>query len=156
MFPLRTWDNSRDLYQQIGNVDTHQLQLADGAFVCDMDIDLSDLSSEGVDPAILDLLQVSIDWKLTPPGEIGANNADQVVDGTLVWHLQTGQVTHLHAESQLASPTVPPTSIKTTAGIPNLLWIIGLVLSCVLVLVLLGALVIALIMRPGRGQSTRD
>ncbi len=154
--PYQDLNQLHDLYQQIGNIDIRQLQLADGEFLYDVVIDLSDLSAEGVDPTLLDSLQLAIDWKLTLPGDVGDNNADQAQGGTLVWHLQTGQVNHLHAQSRLTSPTDqsgPTLPGLTTSGVPSLLWIIGLVLVCLLGLVLLGALVVVLITRSRRGPG---
>lgn len=154
--PFNDLNELGDLYRQIGNIDVHQLQLTSGDFVYDVDVDLADLNAEGVDPAILDSIQISIVWKLTPPGEIGANNADQVLDGTLVWTLQPGQVTHLHAESRVANPTTGllPSSSGTKA--PNLLWIAGVVLLCVVFLVLLAGLVIFLILRSRQRAQSDD
>jgi hypothetical protein len=152
--PFKNLNELGDLYRQIGNIDVHQLQLTSGDFVYDMDIDLADLTAEGVDPAILDSIQISIVWKLTPPGKIGTNNADQVVDGTLIWTLQPGQMTHLHAESGLASPASEPAPSSSGIKVPNFIWIAGVVLLCVVVLVLLAGLVIFLIMRTRRSPDS--
>ena len=151
--PFKDLSALQDLYNQIGNIDVHQLQLSSGEFVYDMDVDLTDLSAEGVDPAILDSIDVSIVWKLTPPGELGANNADQVLDGTLIWNLQPGQATHLHAESRLGNPASDIVPSVSGTGIPNWLWIVGVVLLCVFFLVVLAGLVIFLIMRSRRSPD---
>lgn len=154
--PFEDLQRLQDLYQEYGNVKVNQLQLADGEFIYDVDVDLTDVSTEGVDPAVLDSLQIAMDWKLAPPGANVANNADQVADGSLVWHLEMGQVTHVHAETRVTSPTAAPLIQPTTAGVPSLFWILGILLLCVVGLVLLAAVVILLIDRSRHRPPTQD
>jgi hypothetical protein len=151
--PFRDLPALEALYQQMGNIKVNQLELTDGKFVYDLDVDLSDLTTEGVDPALLSSMNLSIDWKLSPPGTVGDNNADQVQNGALVWHIQMGETAHLHVESQVGGALFPASSDQPGSFNIRSVWVIGLALACLLMLTLIVGATVFLIIRSRRGEK---
>jgi hypothetical protein len=153
--PFDNLGQLESLYGELGNVSVNQLQFHGGRFLYDLDVDLSDLTPEGVDPQLLNTVELSIDWTLSPPGKLEKNNADQVENGHLLWHLQVGEINHLHAESSIANPTqqVEAPGRPGILSAPTWLWPLCLVPLCLVLIVAAGAVVVVLIMRSGRGEK---
>src|SRR5262249_262412 len=90
---LRQFSNMGELRKdlgRLGNVTVHTLKLGLGKFVFDVQVDLKPTGDNKPAPT---------EWRLTPPGEIGKNNADTVEGQTLIWNIESGQIKTLHAES---------------------------------------------------------
>jgi hypothetical protein len=158
--PFEDLKQLTDLYGQIGDVQINKLALDSGFFVYDVNVDLRDLTAEGVDPAILETLDLSLDWSVTPPGTVQQDNADQAQDGTFVWHLQPGEATHVRVISQVAPLEPPQGSAAGPSGILanwRTLLAIGLAVVCLGALVVaIGGLALFLVIRSRRSSSADE
>lgn len=92
--PFADLDELKRLYDRMGNVTVNQLAMTGSDFVFDVNVDLPAASPDGqpTQPTY---------WHLTPPGVIGDHNADRVNNQTLIWEIEPGQTTNLHAETSL-------------------------------------------------------
>lgn len=119
-------DELRKLYGGMSQVTVNQLQFDLGTFTLDVDVDLSSAN---------DAKGVAQEWRLTAPGQIGANNADRVEGQTLIWTVAPGARTHLRAQSQAG---LNPATLGSSGA---------LILTGVLVLLLAGGVIALLLAR---------
>ena len=92
--PFANLDELRSIYEDTG-VDINRLEIVEDKFYYDVEIDLSG------EPAPIEIRFVV---KLSVPGSVGENNADEVGGRTLTWNLEMGSVNRLTAESSLGTP----------------------------------------------------
>ncbi len=137
--PFDDLDGLKSLYGEMDGVSTNELSLVNGKFVYDVDVDFSDAQDTGA-------LALSLEWRLTVPGSVGANNADEVDGKTLIWHLTAGRKINLHAES--------------SSGLLNFdsstLWIVAGALLCCLCLVVIAGGALAYFVLRRKSASSPD
>ncbi len=129
--PFDDLDGLRQLYGEMDGVSVNALSLINGKFVYDVDVDFSDAQDTGA-------LALFLEWRLTVPGSVGTNNADEVDGKTLIWRLTPGRKINLHAES--------------SSGLFNLdssrVWIVaGALLFCLCLVVIAGGAVAFFLLR---------
>lgn len=108
--PFDNLDELTQLYGEMDGVTINELSLENGKFVYDVDVDFSDAEAAG-------LFSLSFDWRLTVPGAVGENNADEVEGQTLIWKLTPGQRMNLHAESSSGSFNFDSSTLWIVAGL---------------------------------------
>lgn len=88
------FDSLEDLSAIYGLTDTkiNALSLEDGTLTYDITLDLS---GDGEAP-----MDADIYWKVTMPGTVTGNNADEVNGNTLTWKLQGGELNTIQATSK--------------------------------------------------------
>lgn len=137
--PFDDLDGLKSLYGEMDGVSINELSLVNGKFVYDVDVDFSDAQDTGA-------LALSLEWRLTVPGSVGTNNADEVDGKTLIWHLTAGRKINLHAES--------------SSGLLNFdsstLWIVAGALLCCLCLVVIAGGAIAYFVLRRKPASSPD
>lgn len=123
-------DELRELYNDM-DVNVNTLQIENGQFVYDMDVDFSDAEGAGI-------FSLSFEWRLTVPGSVGENNADEVEGQTLIWKLTPGEKVNLHAESSLGLFNFGSSTV----------WIVaGLLLCCLCLVVIAGGAIAFFVLR---------
>lgn len=93
--PFKDLDSLRSLYEQRKGVTVNRLEINDGKFYYDIDLDtLSEDSSFSI--------LTEITWSVTLPGAPIENNADYVSENTLTWTpAPKSGIIHMRAESEL-------------------------------------------------------
>lgn len=150
--PFKDLDGLRSVYGELGNVQINELTLNDGRLVYDVVVDMTDMTTEGIDPSLLNTVQLDFEWSLTVPGSVGQNNADQVNGQTLTWKLTPGKTAQLHAESNYSTlPSVVPQIAGGSVHLPN--WLVPVVIGLLcldVIIVIVAAVVIFDIVRRRR------
>ncbi len=115
-------------FANVDGITVNQIEIADGQFVYDVEIDLT----RNRNPLDLDLPETELIWALTVPGSLGGTNADQIEDNTLTWFVEPGEFINLRAESSVSGP--PPIGPDFGGlGVVELI-IIGVGLACLCLL----------------------
>ena len=88
-------DELRSLYEQRKGIKINRLEISDGKFYYDLDLDTL---SEASDLSVL----TDITWSVTFPGKIIEHNAEQLDENTLTWTpTPKSGIINLHAESEI-------------------------------------------------------
>lgn len=97
----------QDLRSEYGTkgVTIRHMELVDKKFDYDITIDGATLISGG--GGQFSNFQPTLNWQVTAPGLIGANNADKVDGNTLTWVVSTTQPTDIQVESTVTEPVLP-------------------------------------------------
>lgn len=113
-------DELRGLYEQKKGLRVNRLEIADGMFYYDVDIDTS---SETSDFSVFE----SVTWSVSLPGMAAYHNAHRSDGNTLTWELspQAGMV-NLRAESPVDNPAGPVSFLPGFAALLGLAALIGL------------------------------
>jgi hypothetical protein len=111
------------------------LKIENGKFVYDVTVDMG-----GGDTGSMPF-PVTINWKLTTPGNVTNHNADKKDGNTLTWNLPIGSAKTLHAESNVGSS--PLGSIDLGGN----WWIIVVVLCCLCLVVIVIAVAAFFLLR---------
>lgn len=140
----------QSIYGELGNVQVNQLDMTDGHFTYDVNVDMTNLTTEGIDPNLLKSVKIDFKWNLTLPGAVGDNNADSVAGQQLTWTLTPGQTAHLHAESTRSSlPAILPQTIAGSGWLPS--WLVPVVIGLLcldgIIVIVLAVVVLGLIRR---------
>jgi len=131
--PFENLEELRSIYETQFDADIQRLEMTeDEKFYYDISMDMTDADTSQI-TAMGVLLDMA--WKLTLPGSIGTNNADEKSGSTLTWDMVPGQSHQFTAES---SPG---------GGIPTWLIIAGAVCLGFLVLVVIGVIVFFIVRR---------
>jgi hypothetical protein len=144
-------DELRSFYQEDGDgIIIHRLEITGGRFYYDITLDFED------EEDISGLGFFTMNWKLTMPGAVGANNATSVDGNTLTWSLTPGKSERIQAESAAgAFASGPPIGTDGT-GEPGSRanWIIiALACLCGLLLLVVIAVAIFLVLRKRKSQN---
>jgi hypothetical protein len=93
--PFKDLTDLRSLYEQRKGIKINRLEVSDGKFYYDVDVDT--LSEDSSFSALTE-----IKWSVVLPGALIAHNADQVDGNTLKWiPTPKSGIIHLHAESEV-------------------------------------------------------
>lgn len=120
------------------DIRVNRLEFTEDRFYFDIDFDLSEASQEDVEMLGTMGMEFNFVWILTVPGNVGANNANEVSGQTLTWNLPMGSIVNLQAESSLGG------------GFSSIILIVVLV-----GLAILGVLLV-IELRKGRGGPSPD
>ena len=146
--PFKDLNELRSIYGEFGNVQINQLAVTDGHFTYDINVDMTDLTTEGIDPSLLNSVNLEFTWSLSLPGAIGDNNADSVNGKQLTWSLTPGEIAHLHAESVRSSlPAILPPVTGGSGSFPNWLVLVVIGLLCLGALIIVVAAVVFVLVR---------
>lgn len=125
--PFTSLQALRDSYGTKG-VTIRQMDLIDGHFVYDLTIAGAALLSS--DNSQFSNFQPTLNWQVTAPGTIGANNADKVDGNTLTWVITTSGPQEIRVESTVTKSNLPGGSLAL---------MVTAICGCLLCLLVLGA-----------------
>jgi hypothetical protein len=130
--PFANLDELRKMYTDSDGIVVNRLEIVDDTFYYDLSVDMTssetDMSSGGL---------VGMNWKVTVPGNVGANNATSVDGNALTWDLTTNQVMNVQVQSSMG-------------GIP---WVtifiaLGAVCLCALVIIIIAVVIFFVVRKP--------
>jgi hypothetical protein len=132
--PFETLDDLGKIYSAT-DTRINNLSMQDGLITYDITIDLS--NDSGMD------MGGDIFWKVTLPGSITENNADEQDKNTLTWKLVLGEVNRINAVSKI-------NGLNLNFDDENGIWYIfgglaGIVFCCLVPLVIAGIIIILII-----------
>ena len=140
------FDSLEDLSAIYGLTDTkiNKLSLNDGTLTYDLSLDLSGDSGAP--------MGADIYWKVTLPGNITDNNADEVDGNTLTWKLRGGEFNNIQASSEIGGMNFDFGDDDTLFYVFG--GLIGVVFCCMVPLIIL-AVVFFLIRRNKKKQMNQ-
>jgi len=113
-YPFSNLTDISDMYEELlTGVIVNQLKFVDGELIYDIEVNGSELVT-GSPNILYSSDSLVVEWRVTVPGKVGTNNADQVIGNTLVWNLGPG-ANRIYVESSDGSSAL--NGLLTLSGI---------------------------------------
>jgi hypothetical protein len=130
--PFANLSELRQMYAESDGIVVNRLEIVGDTFYYDVSVDAtsseSDMGTGGL---------IGMNWKVTVPGKVGANNATSVDGNALTWDLTSNQVMNAQVQSSLGGGGIGGISWGTIAIALGAVCLCGLVIIIVVIVVFL-------------------